>query len=87
MRRDTALRCVFLGHVRLCTLPAKSLARLVSLASPRLRIRTESGERVHACRHTRHALNYLYLCVYDGWCAVSYRALHCVYDELHAVSY
>ena len=37
MRRDTALRCVFLGHVRLCTLPAKSLARLVSLASPRLR--------------------------------------------------
>ena len=35
MRRDTSLRYVFLAHVRLCTLPSKSLARLVLLASLR----------------------------------------------------
>lgn len=31
MRRNTLLRYVFLTHVRLCTLPSKSLARLVLL--------------------------------------------------------
>ena len=82
MRRDTALRCVFLGHVRACTLPAKSLARLVSLASLRLR-RGAYVSNCNACvalcfswSRTRlyapiekasRALSRSHLCIYDEW--------------------
>ena len=38
IRRNTVLRYVFLGHVRPCTLPAKSLARLELLVSPHFNV-------------------------------------------------
>ena len=50
MRRNTSLRYVFLGYVRMSTLPSESLARLVLLASPQEYFRRK--EAYHVCVET-----------------------------------